>query len=419
MSDPLVGRMIQALPTDLPDQIGVAVSGGSDSLALLHLLHACAARKRMILRAVTVDHRLRAESADEARRVGQICRGLGIAHDVLQWHEPDMQGNLQDAARRARYQLMGDWARRNSIPVVVLGHTQDDQAETVLMRLARGAGVDGLSAMRPRRIRDGITWLRPLLAVRRAELRAYLHSVGVDWIEDPGNDDPRFERIRWRQAQELLDRLGLDVPTLAQVASNMGRARDALEWQTRAAARQMARTEAGAVVIDRAAFDALPTEIARRLIVQAIQGIRGARYPPRRGSVLAMIEALSLGKAATTDGCQVLRRGAELWIFREYNAVRDVTCGLGEAWDGRWRVTAETQSTHDRAALEIRALGAEGLGQCPDWRASGCPRAVLLGTPAVWSEDKFIAAPLAKPDPNWHAALESGADGFDAALLSH
>uniref|UniRef100_UPI0026223B47 tRNA lysidine(34) synthetase TilS n=1 Tax=uncultured Amaricoccus sp. TaxID=339341 RepID=UPI0026223B47 len=221
-----------ALPP-LPDgRLGVAVSGGGDSVALLLLLHA-AGRD---LAAVTVDHGLRPESVGEAASVAALCAARGIPHSVLRWEDRDPRGNLQQAAREARRSLIAGWAEASGIAAVALGHTLDDQAETVVMRLARGSGVDGLSAMRPETLALGILWLRPLLGIRRAALRAWLAAEGVAWAEDPTNADARFDRVRARLALPTLAGLGIGPERLAATARAVARACAALEaaigrWQ--------------------------------------------------------------------------------------------------------------------------------------------------------------------------------------------
>ena len=149
-----------------PNSVGVAVSGGSDSVALLHLTWRAAAATGAKVFAVTVDHTLRPESGAEAQGVSELCEGLGVPHDVLVWRHGDIAGNLPDQARRARYDLIAGWARDRGIGHVGLGHTMDDQAETVLIGLARAAGVDGLSGMRLLWQDRGLTWARPLLTER-------------------------------------------------------------------------------------------------------------------------------------------------------------------------------------------------------------------------------------------------------------
>lgn len=284
MAAALAREIARCLPADRKDPLGVAVSGGGDSLALLHLLCDLTRDTGPRLAAVTVDHGLRPESADEAAMVGSVCAGLGVEHEVLRWDGWDGQGNLQDRARQARYELIAVWAGKRGIGRVALGHTQDDQAETVLMGLARGAGVDGLSAMAPTMNRNGIEWLRPMLGLRRQDLRAYLSGKGVTWADDPSNEDSRFERIRVRQALSALADVGIGVPGLAEVATRMRSARDALTARTDAAAREIARIEAGAVVLDRAAFLGLEEEIARRLLLRALCWINGSRHAPRRAA---------------------------------------------------------------------------------------------------------------------------------------
>ena len=160
-------------------RIGVAVSGGSDSLALLHLCVEAFGVDRVC--AATVDHQLRLDSADEAETVGRIAAQLGVGHHILKWNRPDEQGNLSDQARRARYRLLVQWAEQSEVAAVAIGHTADDQAETFLMRLARRSGLSGLAAMPERRDISGIAFLRPLLSFRREDLRDYLRSLDVAW----------------------------------------------------------------------------------------------------------------------------------------------------------------------------------------------------------------------------------------------
>nr|WP_281278391.1 tRNA lysidine(34) synthetase TilS [Sulfitobacter sabulilitoris] len=417
MSSP-TQRVLRHILPNPPQAIGVAVSGGGDSMALLDIVHSTRSQHGMAVSAITVDHGLRPASQAEAARVAAYCDARGIPHTVARWTDWSGRGNLQDAARTARYRLIGEWANANGIAHVAMGHTRDDQAETVLMRLARGAGVDGLAAMTPRRLRNTITWMRPMLDVGRAELRAYLRARDIDWIDDPSNEDPQFDRVKARKALALLEPLGITPEALAQVAQNMADARKALGWHSFLAARKMITVDAGAVSIDAKKYRTLPDEIARRLIVQALGWIGGAAYPPRREPVRGMIEALKAGRGATVDGCHADAVGGRIWIFRELNAVKDETAAPDELWDARWRLSAEA-GRPDNAAIHVRALGDEGLAQCPDWRASGRPHVVLRSTPAVWEGDRVIAAPLANHPAAWRAELDPGDDAFFAALLSH
>lgn len=398
-----------------PARIGVAVSGGGDSVALLCLLVDYARDQEMEIHAVSIDHGLRPEAEEEVRAVTELCGHLGVPHHVEYWQNWDGKGNLMAQARAARYALLADWAQANDVGVVALGHTANDQAETLLMRLARGSGVDGLSAMSPRRVNDGVVWLRPLLEVHRLELREYLEARDVPWIEDPTNEDPDFERIRARHALNQLEPLGLDIDTLVSVTKNMSVVREALDWQTFLSAREIARVSHGALAIDLRRFRILPEEIRRRMVIRAVNWLSGGDYPPRRGSVMAAITAIRDGRTFTFEGCQIQRAGDLIWICRELKALEDVESEVGETWDGRWIL----DGPDDDPQIEVRALGEAGLKALVNWRDNGVPRAVLMATPGAWFEGELIAAPVAGTFAGWTAELEGGKDAFFAALLSH
>jgi tRNA(Ile)-lysidine synthase len=199
-------------PSGEPPALGVAVSGGGDSTALLVIAARWAHARGHAISAATVDHGLRAGSAAEAAGVAALCARLGIPHETLRaGNLRDAGGNLAAAARDARFALLGGWARAQGLSAVLLGHTMDDQAETVLMRLARGSGAEGLSAMQAVLERAGVVWLRPLLGARRAALREVLRAEGISWVEDPSNEDAQYDRVKARQALAALAPQGIDV----------------------------------------------------------------------------------------------------------------------------------------------------------------------------------------------------------------
>jgi tRNA(Ile)-lysidine synthase len=386
----LLATAARAFAWDRPSIIGVAVSGGGDSLALLHLMQRVAVQAGWRVEAATVDHGLRPEAAAEAAQVAALCRDWGIAHEVLRWAEPQGQGNLMDRARRARLALLSDWARRRGIGHVVLGHTADDQAETLLMGLSRSAGIDGLSGMRSVFREGAVTFARPLLHVSRQTLRDYLTGQGIVWIEDPSNENEAFTRVRARRALKALRPLGITVGKLAAVVDHLDMARSALERATAAAARRLMAERAGAVVLDRTGFHREPMEIQRRLTLQALRMLTGPGYPPREAELNRILWVLTSGGKATLRGTLVAANEGEALFRREARAVAGLVAKPGEFWDGRWSVEGPWQGGE-----EIRALGAAGLRQCPDWRATGLPRGVLEVTPAVWRGERLVAAPWA------------------------
>lgn len=393
---------------------GVAVSGGGDSTALLHLAARWAGLHGFVVHAVTVDHGLRPASATEAAAVARGCAALGISHDVRRWQGWAGQGNLQDAARQARRGLIADWADERTLDLVMLGHTADDQAETVLMRMARGSGVDGLAGMRDYRL-DRIGWYRPLLALRRDALREWLTGEGIGWIEDPSNDDLRFDRIKARKMLGHLAELGLTVERLTDLAGHMRGESEIVRGVVQEFAARVVREDRGDLLIDREQFRAALPHLRTRLLARALQWVASAPYPPRYAALSHMATQMFYAAAGTLHGCLVTeqRTGAEqiYRIAREHAAVRSVICRPGEVWDGRWAIVGPQQPD-----LEVRALGDAGLRVCPDWRACGFPAASLAASPAVWQGETLIAAPLAGFNAAWTARIVTD---FHASLLSH
>lgn len=390
-----------------PARIAVAVSGGSDSMALLHLLVRGQRQRGGAVEAVTVDHRLRPEATEEARFVARACERIGVPHETLVWDHGPVAGNLQDQARRARYALIGGWARGRGIGDVALGHTADDQAETFLMGLARQAGIDGLAGMRPAWEEGGVRWVRPCLHATRRDLRACLDRNGIGWIDDPSNEDDRFQRVRARKVLAALAPLGITAGGLAHVAANLARARSDLVALALRTAESIARAEAGGVVFDLGGWARAGDDTRRRLLVAALRWVGSAAYPPRAEQIARFAAAIGQGRGATLAGCR-LRPGERAFrITREPRAVAGLAAPTAALWDGRWRLTGP-----HAAGLTVRALGAEGLRQCPSWRETGLDRATLTVSPAIWLGDRLVAAPLAGMANGWVAEIVTDFPSF-------
>ncbi|MEM0948612.1 MAG: tRNA lysidine(34) synthetase TilS [Pseudomonadota bacterium] len=391
------------------NRLGVAVSGGSDSLALLVLLKEWGGAD---LHAITVNHGLRPDAASEVLHVAKVCRDLGVLHYVREWQGWDGKGNLQAEARRSRYSLIGHWARYTGIDAVAVGHTRDDQAETVLMRLARGAGVEGLASMRAVVKREGFALHRPLLPISRVGLRDILTKKGIKWVDDPSNKDENYERVRVRQALEVLAPLGVDASALARVAHNLEDARFAIAWSLAKWAEEGVRVDAGDVIFDRTRLLGLPAEMRRQAVSLALRWISGADYAPRSDALTGLFDAIRNGENATLHGCFVMNSTMTVRATREAAAVAGVKSPAASIWDGRWRL----DGPHDDK-MEIRALG-QAISRFSDWRETGLPRATLLASPSVWQDDTLIAAPVAGLSGGWTAKAGSKSD-FVAFLISH
>lgn len=384
------------LPNDL-NKIGVAVSGGGDSMALLHVLKRWRDQTGVPIAALTVDHNLREGSRAEAEQVAEICAEWGVPHDILTWEDWDGQGNLQAKAREARYRLIAGWAAKNGIEGVTLGHTKTDVAETFLMRLARKAGVEGLAAMDKVFDRNGVRWARPFLFETREDLRAYLRDKKISWSDDPSNDDTRFDRVKARQALAALAPLGIDEEALGQAAHHIFMGNSALEDYTLATAQTHVTVEDGCLTLKRR--PPISAEIERRLLVKALQWVGRLDYPPRASTVQEIETGLVTADKATGCGCIFIRKGRDILIIRELQAVKDLTSLTTERWDGYWQL----DGPHD-PALKVRALG-NAIKDCPDWRDTGLSRDVLMATPAVFDGDTLIAAPVAGLKNGWKAHI--------------
>jgi tRNA(Ile)-lysidine synthase len=396
----------------------LAVSGGSDSTALMVLFadwlrrHGRSAGSCTVL---TVDHGLRASSAGEARAVAASAAEFGYRHATLAWEDAKPRAGIQAAARSARYRLMGGYMRAHGIGLLLTAHTRDDQAETLLMRLARGSGIDGLAAMVPLSplgergpgdTADGERWIgRPFLDVPKACLRATLEERGIRWMEDPSNIAPEFERARLRAARGHLDALGLTPDMLALSAARLARARRAIECMVdgfcdpRAGA---VRVDAcGMVLIERAPLREAAEEIALRVLERAVLAAGGSaeRVPlAKLESVVAAVRGLrvaapgrwTLARALITAEPSALR--VEREPGREPLPEIAVAPGTTAVWDGRFRVTVAAAFP---GPVQVRAVGQAGLRnlrrRAP--AADGAPDRAAAAGPSIWHEGRLVAVP--------------------------
>jgi tRNA(Ile)-lysidine synthase len=276
----------------------LAVSGGPDSVALMWLAarwrRALARGPRLI--AATVDHGLRAESAREARDVKRLARALELEHRTLKWTGDKPATGIPAAARAERYRLLARAARSVGASHILTAHTRDDQAETLLMRLLRGSGIAGLSAMARESARDGVTLARPLLAIPKSRLVATLGKAGIAFADDPTNRDTAFTRPRLRALLPMLASEGGDARALARLAARLARANEAVEVLTDGAERYLALSGGAAPrregrELDAEAFAAMPEEIRLRLLMRAINRF-GHEGPAELGKVEALLAQL-------------------------------------------------------------------------------------------------------------------------------
>ncbi len=388
-----------------PRRLALAVSGGGDSMALLCLV----ARWREShapqgeISVLTVNHGLRAQAHEEAALVAKAAARLGFKHHVLHWRETKPSTGLQEAARQARYALMSEWCAGNGVDTLMTAHTLDDQAETVLMRLTRASGIDGLAGMAARNSLFGMTLLRPLLGIERARLRATLTMFGQEWAEDSSNEDPRFTRVRLRQAMPELAKLGVTQKRLIALAREAAGLRSVLDAATadflKVAVRQ---GKEGFYVLDAGALNDAFAPVALRALKLLLLGAGGALWPARTAALQQLYDGVkiwvansdeeALGRGRTLGGCKIVpQRQRHLLFIRETGRlkIKPVPLEPGEtrSWDRRFFLSLPaTPPATGGQRYYVGALG-QGLGTVPRQLVQGArsrlSRLVLEGLPAL------------------------------------
>jgi tRNA(Ile)-lysidine synthase len=398
---PLSQTEFDALMDALPrlggaSRVAAAVSGGPDSMALALLAQSWAAPRGVALTALTVDHGLRPDSAAEARTVAGWMAARGVGHRILAW-DGRPRANVQAEARRARYGLLENWCAAEGVPVLLLAHQLEDQAETVLLRLGRGSGVYGLAGMAaeaepawpgaPARI-------RPLLDIPKARLIATLHAAGQDWADDPSNRNPAFARVRARSVWPRLAPLGITPERLARTARQMARARAALDAQAQALVAAMgAFADGGWYTMRPEALREAHEEIGLRALALVLMAVGGGGYPPRLERLERLWSRLRGGmpEAATLAGCRLIPMEQGLLVVRESRGVEGplALAGRPQIWDGRFIATGRGV-TLERLRPGALAMLRESL---PDSALKRVPAAARGVLPAFYDERGLLAVP--------------------------
>ena len=296
----LVDRFRAALSRLNPEneRIGLAVSGGPDSMAMLCLAQEAVAGGFAV---ASVDHGLRPEAKEECALVAAACAHRSVPCDILTVSLGD--GNVQQEARRARYGALKDWAKAQGITAIATAHHADDQAETLLMRLNRGSGVAGLAGVREQSSIGGLRVIRPLLGFRRSELAAVVRDIAT--VSDPSNVDPRFDRVRMRQNLAACD--WLDPSAIAQSASILAEGYEAIEAYADLLWPQCVRVDGAALVIT----PVTTREMNRRMLARAMEHFGGR---PRGGDVARLLMRLERGEGGNVAGVLARVKG-RVWVL--------------------------------------------------------------------------------------------------------
>lgn len=381
-----------------PKRLAIAVSGGPDSMALAWCVKGWGAEAIL---ALIVDHGLRPESGEEARVVQQRLAALGIRAEILRWEHGEVASGVHKQARQARYALLAEACRRHGITDLLLAHHADDQAETVLMRFAKGSGIDGLGGMAPVTEINGLRLLRPFLSISKARLLATCETAKLSYVTDPSNAQTKYARGRLRRVMPLLEAEGFSRERLLDLAERAREASEALDHATGALLREAAQIDGtGTVRLSLAPLRQAPKAVALRTLAACLQAVHvGASYPPERRLLLPLYEALTVPfPPRTLYGCCVTGTEKSLRFNREPAAVTEIqSIAPGETilWDKRWRISLPASA---ESGLTVRALGLPSH-KTLDRLAPGLRRGVPQGQvraalPALWRKGELAAIPF-------------------------
>ncbi|MBT5157275.1 MAG: tRNA lysidine(34) synthetase TilS [Rhodobiaceae bacterium] len=409
--------------------VALGVSGGGDSLGLLAL----AAKAQNLKKApqfsvLTVDHGLRPEARAEAKRVAAACKKLGLKQVTLRAKEKLSASDVQQQARLLRYRLMAQWCARHKAEALVLAHHQDDQAETVLMRLARGSGVNGLSGMAEKQILStpagDLVLLRPFLTWRGSDLKRLAEKSGLLAEQDPSNHDRQFERVRWRQALPKLAEAGLSVEALSALAETMREVRTTLDAQLLTWLETHATWhEYGVLCLPRAPYTRLGDASRTRLMAAFVRYFGAHAHPLKRAQMHAFaarpLDSASGG--ATLGGAQMRWRQKTVFIGRELAAC-PAPMPIGSQaslWDHRWLLKSREKG------LFVAPLGQAGLQGLRDGaeKNSGqrtldkaLPACYAAALPAFFKGERWMACPTIAPKTGF-SATQLAAEGLFLRIL--
>ncbi len=303
-----------------PQTIAVGVSGGSDSLGLVLMANQELRPLGFKIVALTVDHRLRPQSSAEAEYVASVMHTYDIEHHILVWKEdPKPVNGVEEAAREARYALIGDWCRQHGVKYVMTAHHLLDQAETFFMNLHRGSGLNGLCGMSEVSRRADFNLLRPLLATDPSQMKDFLKQAGIKWVEDESNNNEELLRVKIRHfLPALTAATGITPDRIAETMTRLRSSRCYLEEQAaEIIGSRFENWHNYAYACEPQLFAQLDTEIGFRVLAQILKRIAGTDYPPRAQKILSLLQRLNKTdfKAATLGHCQIRRQAEKLWFM--------------------------------------------------------------------------------------------------------
>jgi tRNA(Ile)-lysidine synthase len=371
--------------------IALAVSGGADSMYLAYMCKNLLEESHLKIICLIVDHKLRVESTEEANFVKQQLESHGLKAEVLTWSTDKPKSNIHSIAREARYSLLIDYCKKHDISHLLTAHTYNDQAETILMRILRGTGVDGLCGIPFESIIQGIKLIRPLLCVKRSEIEGTLKSAGWIWVDDPSNKNTKYERVKIRNYLAQLPESSLAIQRLNLLGKNSRRVRSCLNSMlSEAYTKLCVEGRFKDITLKLDGFINLDEEIALRLLSQALKKTSGKHYPPRLESLEKLYDEIKHKEhfKKTLWGCEIHLKHGDIHIFRELREVEEkkrLVPNQDNYWDNRYKVNTTEEG------LYIGALGVVGLKMLKQYIKKNIgPAKLLYTTPAIFGNNNEL-----------------------------
>ncbi|MBA8667059.1 tRNA lysidine(34) synthetase TilS [Holosporaceae bacterium 'Namur'] len=348
------------------DRIAIAVSGGADSMCLTYLCRKWGKTTNTEIICLIVDHKFRQESTIEAESVRKRLLEKKLKAEILTFHTEKPKANLHAIAREERYNLLTDFCKKNNIKYLLTAHNRNDQAETVLMRIFRGTGIDGLTGIPGHYETKGISILRPLLLFSREEIEATLTYAKWEWVNDPSNLNEKYERSKIRKLINTLPEKQLIISRLNLLAKNSARAKSFLNIHSNKVYEEISyEGKFGEIYLNKAEFLKLDEEIALRILTRILNRVSGNHYPPRLGSLELLYNLIRENKdfIKTLWGCEINANAETMLFYRELNAVENMKKLIPHQetiWDNRYKIKVTEE-------LSVGALNQQGLKTLKAW----------------------------------------------------
>jgi len=378
-------------------KIALAVSGGRDSNALMLLISKWVSIKvlNIEVHVLTINHKLRKESDKECLQVSKIAKSYGFKHKIIPWIHKEIKTSIQELAREARYELMCDYLKKYEIDVLLTGHTLDDQVETFIMRLSKGSGLDGLRSIQKERNIGNITLHRPFLGITRSITTKILEYSNKEWIDDPYNDDLRFERIKIRKNLHYLENLNISHESIYKSINRLTRSQEAIKDTVDTLFSDLVEiNNLGYLTIKRPQIDNIHEDLIIRILQRCLRIVSGGKRVSLSSLEMAYNDIVRIKKSKTINGCIIKVLSDKYVVAREVRDFKSMHLKSGDeiTWDNRFNILLKS-SAND--ALTIKNLGSSNYlkSYCQNTYFENLPNYIINALPGGFIKDKLVLLP--------------------------